>query len=182
LAFLPARGERPKAKQPISTSLSTSARLNFLESISQTALVRWTAESDWGYPIVLTSHAIGMALVVGILLMIDLRVLGLANKISLDSLRLYFRVAWVGLLINACSGTLLFLANYTAFLHNTAFLTKMSLLALGGLATWILVREISSSTVDQPSRRARVIASVCIAIWLGAIVAGRIVGYTSVPE
>jgi hypothetical protein len=156
--------------------------LNFLESLSQTALVRWTAESDWGYPIVLTSHAIGMALVVGILLMLDLRVLGLGNKMSFDSLRIYFRVAWVGLIVNAISGTLLFLANYTAFLHNTAFLAKISLLAIGGLATWSLVREISSSSPDQPSRRARIIASMCIAIWLGAIVAGRIVGYTSVPE
>jgi hypothetical protein len=156
--------------------------LSLLESLSQSALVRWTAESDWGYPIVLTSHAIGMALVVGILLMLDLRVLGLGNKMPFDSLRIYFRVAWLGLIVNACSGTLLFLANYTAFLHNTAFLAKMSLLVIGGFATWILVREVSSSPSDQPSRRARVIASVCIAIWLGAIVAGRIVGYTSVPE
>jgi FtsH-binding integral membrane protein len=156
--------------------------LSLFESLSQTALVRWTAESDWGYPIVLTSHAIGMALVVGILLMLDLRVLGLANKMSFDSLRIYFRVAWLGLIVNACSGTLLFLANYTAFLHNTAFLTKMSLLVIGGFGTWMLVREVSSSPSDQPSRRARVIASLCIAIWLGAIVAGRIVGYTSVPE
>jgi hypothetical protein len=115
-------------------------------------------------------------------LMLDLRVLGLASKISFDSLRIYFRVAWVGLIVNAISGTLLFLANYTAFLHNTAFLAKISLLAIGGLATWSLVREISSSSPDQPSRRARIIASACIAIWLGAIVAGRIVGYTSVPE
>lgn len=156
--------------------------MSLLESISQTALVRWTAESDWGYPIVLTSHAIGMALVVGILLMFDLRVLGLASTISFGSLRNYFRVAWLGLIVNACSGTLLFLANYTAFLHNTAFLTKISLLALGGIATWMLAREVSASPANQPTTRARILAYVCIAIWLGAIVAGRIVGYTSVPE
>ena len=130
----------------------------------------------------LTSHAIGMALVVGILLMFDLRVHGLANKISFTSMRIYFRVAWFGLLVNACSGTLLFLANYTAFLHNTAFLTKMSLLALGGFGTWVLAREVANSSGDSATRRARWIACACIVIWLGAIVAGRIVGYTSVPE
>ena len=106
----------------------------------------------------------------------------MANKIAFDSLRSIFAFAWFGLIINACSGTLLFLANYTAFLHNAAFLTKMSLLAVGGFATWLMVREITSSQDDLPSRRARVIASICVAIWLGAIVAGRIVGYTSVPE
>jgi hypothetical protein len=153
--------------------------LDFLESISQTALVRWAAESDWGYPIVLTAHAIGMSLVVGILLMFDLRVLGVAARIPFSAIRAYFRVAWIGLVINACSGTLLFFINYTAFLHNTAFITKLSLLVLAGIGTAWLSREVSD---DGPSRRAYTLAVICVLLWFGAIIAGRIVGYTSVPE
>jgi hypothetical protein len=155
--------------------------LNLLETISETALVRWAAESDWGYPIVLTTHAIGMGLVVGILLMFDLRVLGVAARIPFAAIRSYFRVAWIGLVINVCSGTLLFFINYTAFLHNTAFLTKLSLLVAAGGGTWLLAREVTSAG-NVASRRAQVIAAVCVVLWLGAIVAGRIVGYTSVPE
>ncbi len=158
--------------------------MNLLESISQTALVRWAAESDWGYPIVLTAHAIGMALVVGILLMFDLRVLGLGARIPFAAIRSYFRVAWIGLVINLCSGTLLFLINYTAFLHNTAFITKISLLVAAGIGTAVLAREVSTRDVPDASqsRRAQAIAGVCILLWVGAITAGRIVGYTSVPE
>jgi hypothetical protein len=154
--------------------------LNFLEAISQTLLIRWVAESDWGYPIVLTAHAVGMALVVGIMLMFDLRVLGVAARIPYESIRVYFRVAWLGLAINAVSGTLLFFINYTAFLHNAAFLTKLSLLCLAAIATWLLSREVSRS--EMSTRSARCLAGFCVVIWLGAIVAGRIVGYTSVPE
>jgi len=154
--------------------------LNVLESISETALVRWAAESDWGYPIILTAHAIGMALVVGILLMFDLRVLGLASAIPYAAIRKYFRVAWIGLAINACSGTLLFLINYTAFLHNTAFITKISLLILAAVGTAVLAKQVTDTA--PTSRRAHIIAGVCVVLWLGAITAGRIVGYTSVPE
>jgi len=167
--------------KPLISSKQQNLVLNFLESISQTPLVRWAAESDWGYPIVLTTHAIGMGLVVGILLMFDLRVLGVAARIPISAIRSYFRVAWFGLAINVCSGTLLFFINYTAFLHNTAFLTKISLLVLAGFGTWLLAREVSVANVVT-TRRARVLAGVCVLLWLGAIVAGRIVGYTSVPE
>jgi hypothetical protein len=162
--------------------------LALLETISQTALVRWVAESDWGYPITLTAHAIGMSLVVGILLLFDLHVVGrsrglgaLGGHIPLHTTRPFFRVAGVGVVINVVSGSLLFLANYTAFLHNAAFLTKISLLTTAAVGTALLAHDVRD-VADKPSRRAQVIAFICVFLWLGAIVAGRIVGYTSVPE
>jgi len=142
--------------------------------------MRWVAESDFGYPIVLTSHAIGMALVVGILLMFDLRVLGVGASIPITAIRAYFRIAWAGLVVNVCSGVLLFLINYTAFLHNAAFLTKISLLAAAGIVSWLLVRRVSQAA--DGDRRAKLLAGLCIFLLVGAIVAGRIIGYTSVPE
>jgi hypothetical protein len=162
--------------------------LQLLETLSQSSLVRWVAESDYGYPFVLTLHAIGMALVVGIVLVFDLRVLGFAQGISMTALRKFFRVAWFGFAVNLTSGSLLFLANYTAFLRNVAFLTKISLLIIGAIGTVMLAKELKPNTnspdadVAVASQKARVIAVVCVLVWLSAITAGRIVGYTSVPE
>lgn len=156
--------------------------MQFLETISQTSLVRWVAESDWGYPIVLTLHAIGMALVVGIVLVFDLRVLGVAARIPLVALRRFFLVAWIGFAVNLTSGTLLFFANYSAFIHNTAFITKISLLIAGAICTWLLVRQIDFTKSDSVTAKAKLIAAISVILWLGAITAGRIVGYTSVPE
>jgi len=164
--------------------------LNFLEGLSQSDLIRLVAESDYGYPAVLTAHAIGMALVVGIVLVFDLRVLGLAKRIPLSVLRRFFTVAWIGFAINLTSGTLLFLANYTAFIKNVAFITKISLLLIAALCTWLLARDIESNrlpaaaqgAIETPTSRARMIAALSVILWLGAITAGRIVGYTDVPE
>ncbi len=129
-----------------------------------------------------------MALVVGILLLFNLHVVGrsqgltsLGGHIPLQTTRPFFRVAWIGFVINVLSGTLLFLANYTAFLHNTAFLTKISFLTIAAIGTALLAREVRD-VEGKPSQRAQAIACVCVLLWLGAIVAGRIVGYTSVPE
>jgi hypothetical protein len=126
-------------------------------------------------------HAIGMALVVGIVLVFDLRVLGLASRIPLVALKRFFLIAWLGFAVNLTSGTLLFCANYTAFIHNTAFITKISLLVAGALCTWLLAREIESGGATATSK-AKWIAAISVILWLGAITAGRIVGYTSVPE
>jgi hypothetical protein len=156
--------------------------LGILEVISQSSIVQWVAASDWGYPIVLTAHALGMALVVGIMLMLDLRVIGFAARVPLTTARLFFPVAWSGFAVNLVSGTLLFFANYTAFLHNAAFLTKISLLLLGAIVTFFLSRELYERNDETVTQSAKVMAWVCLILWLGAIVAGRIVGYTSVPE
>jgi hypothetical protein len=156
--------------------------LGILEAISQSSLVQWVAASDWGYPIVLTAHALGMALVVGIMMMFDLRVIGFAARVPLTTARLFFPVAWYGFAVNLVSGTLLFFANYTAFLHNTAFLTKISLLLLGAVVTFFLSRELFERNEQAVTSTAKAMAWVCLILWLGAIVAGRIVGYTSVPE
>lgn len=156
--------------------------MQFLESISQSALVLWVAESNYGYPIILTLHSLGMALVVGIMIIADLRVLGVGKIISFAALRQFFLVAWIGLLVNALSGTLLFLANYSAFLTNTAFLSKIAMLIVGAIFTYVLVKIINNKEESQTFPiNAQLLAFVCLCLWLGSIIAGRVVGYTSIP-
>jgi hypothetical protein len=156
--------------------------LQALEYLSQTPLVLWVAESDFGYPTVLTLHSIGMALVVGIIMMFDLRVIGIGAAIPLRAFDVFFPVAWTGLLINVISGALLFCANYSAFLHNTAFITKLVLLFTAAIAAWQLTRRIDRGALEWQTTASRGLAALSLALLLGAITAGRIIGYTSVPE
>jgi hypothetical protein len=161
--------------------------VSIVDTIVHSDLVVWVAESDWGYPIVLTLHAIGMALVVGIVLMFCIRVLGYANRIPLAGFQQLYPVLFIGAAINVCSGSLLFLANYTAFIHNTAFITKICLLIAGSVAAWLLAKDVRiqlqlSPGTDTITQRSRWIAAISLILWLGAITAGRIVGYTSMPE
>ena len=54
-----------------------------LEALQNTAFSQWLLVSEWGYPILLTLHSLGLAMLVGTIVIIDLRVLGLARSIPL---------------------------------------------------------------------------------------------------
>lgn len=150
-----------------------------LEYLSQTAPVLWVAESDWGYPSVLTLHSIGMALVVGVIFMFDLRILGVGARVPIRAFDTFFPIAWLGVAINVMSGVLLFLANHTAFLHNTAFITKLGLLGVAAVCTGRLARR---EDLTDATGIARSMAGASLLLLLGAMTAGRIIGYTSIPE
>jgi hypothetical protein len=89
--------------------------LPVFEWLETSALAIWVGESLWGYPIMLGLHAVGLAIVVGIFVMLDLRMLRVIRGISFDAFLSLFRLAWIGLIINALSGTALFTSQATTF-------------------------------------------------------------------
>ncbi len=82
--------------------------MELLTSLEQTDFSTWLRESDWGYPVVLCVHAVGMGMVVGISWMYCARVLGFAKQFPLAGFDQLFGLAWFGFAINAVSGVLLF--------------------------------------------------------------------------
>ena len=87
-----------------------------LALLEQTGLSTWLRESDWGFPIMLCFHAVGMGLVVGISLMFSARVLGYAKDFPLSAFDKLFGIAWFGFAMNAISGTLLFIGGAVGFI------------------------------------------------------------------
>ena len=152
-----------------------------LEWLESSALARMVQESMWGYPIVLSSHAVGMAVLVGLALMINFRVLGLAPKVPLTALKTMFRIAWVGLVINVVSGTMLFVANADAFFESTPFWLKISLLVIGVTLLVMLSRRIpgagDSAQEYVPTPQVRWIAFLSSLAFFGVIVFGRLIAY-----
>lgn len=152
-----------------------------LEWLESSALARMVQESMWGYPIVLSSHAVGMAILVGLALMINFRVLGLASKVPLTALKIMFRIAWVGLVINVVSGTMLFVANADAFFESTPFWLKISLLVIGVTLLVMLSRRVpdagDSAQEYVPTPQVRWIAFLSSLAFFGVIVFGRLIAY-----
>jgi Co/Zn/Cd efflux system component len=152
--------------------------LDWLESTDVALMVQ---ESAWGYPVILSGHAVGMAVLVGIILMINFRVLGFASGIPAMALRPMFRVALIGLIINVISGTMLFMANANSFFESNPFRVKVVLLAIGG----VLLASISGQLVASGGTlrdlefdvRSRRVAALSIVVWIGVIVAGRLIAY-----
>ena len=157
--------------------------MGFLLWLQETLLAAWVRESDWGYPIVLTCHAVGMAMVVGPVFAFDLRVLGYAKKIPLDWFGTLFTIAWSGFAINFVSGILLFATNATVFIGKWAFQLKILLIIAAGIATWLLAGRIAAearrnASVEGSPQRHSMTALLSIVFWSGAIVAGRIIAYS----
>lgn len=70
----------------------------------------WVAESIWAYPLVLSAHTIGLALLVGGATLFNLRALGVGAHVSLAPLRTLLPVMMAGLVVNAATGLTLFVA------------------------------------------------------------------------
>jgi hypothetical protein len=166
--------------------------MELLAWLEQTELSIWLRESDWGHPIVLCFHAVGMGLVVGISFMFSARVLGYSRDFPLTAFDRLFGLAWFGFAMNAVSGVFLFIGEPRRLLLTPAFIIKMILIAFAGFSLWLLMRTLEGTdhrsgqnvVALQPyvvTRGAKVAAILPIVFWLGAIVAGRLIGYTIGP-
>ena len=156
------------------------------EWLENTPMARMVQESLWGYPIVLSSHAVGMAILAGIVLVINFRVMGLAPEISLSGLKTLARVAWVGLVINVISGVMLFSANAQHFVKSTPFLLKILFLVAGITLFVAMSRKLAPSapgSVEESSAGSlRIMAWVSTVLWLGVIVMGRLIAYVDTGD
>lgn len=103
------------------------------EWLENTSIALWVGESLWAYPIMLSLHVVGLAILVGVFVMLDLRLLGSFKDIRVDSFLSVVKFGWVGFLVNAISGTFLFTSQATVFVTNTLFLLKISMIFVGAI-------------------------------------------------
>lgn len=154
-----------------------------LESIQNTNFADWMRVSEWGYPIILTLHSVGLAMVVGVLLVIDLRVLGIPRSLPILPLRKLMSVVWLGFALNLCTGIALFTADAVKFYNSPSFRYKLLSVFIGvGLAVFLSSSVLGAG--DQFDRRgaavpgrAKFVAVVSLLVWGAAISLGRYVAY-----
>ena len=154
--------------------------MGFLVWLEATGLAEWVRSSIPGYPTMITAHAFGMAIMVGLSLVLDLRLLGWFAGIPLSALHRLLKVAWFGFAINTVSGSALFSAQATTYITDGVFMTKMLLVLLGGVTAAVLQPQIaaaSSWSGGQTPAVTRALAAVSIVFWLGAIIMGRLTAY-----
>ena len=139
------------------------------------------AESDslwWGYAWWLFVHAVGMGLTAGIGFIVCLRLLGVGRQIPLSSLRVLFRLFWVGFYLNLVSGTLLFMTDATGIARVWELYAKLICLGFALIAMSRLRRFVDSTESDRaipPSIQKTAVA--CLVLWLAVITSGRLIAY-----
>ena len=139
----------------------------------------WIRESNsiWGYPLILTMHTVGLALLVGANTVLDLRLLGFGTRLPLEELSRSFRIMWIGFWINAVSGALLFAADATTKGTTTVFFAKLGLIVVGVATIPMIRRAIFRNGAGAVTPGARRLAVVSLIVWVAAIAAGRLMAY-----
>jgi hypothetical protein len=156
--------------------------MEFLHWIEQLRLSTWIREGGdiYGYATILFLHTIGMATVVGCILAMNLRMLGVMPHSPVKPLERLYSPMWWGFALNAVTGTMLLMADATTKLANTDFYVKMVLIALG-----LVIQQRMRKTVFHDPQldhgtlpsKAKALAWASLVCWLGAITAGRLLAY-----
>ena len=138
--------------------------------------IPWIASHPIAYPALEVLHITGIALLVGSLVLVELRVWGFSSELPVKPLaRLGLSVSLCGFGLVVASGLLMFAANPAELLANRAFLIKMGLVQLAGLnAAWFHGR----GSLLRGDTLARVQTVLSLGIWLAAIICGRWIGYS----
>lgn len=149
------------------------------EWLENTSVAIWVGESLWAYPFMLSLHVIGLAIVVGILSMIDFKLLGGFRGIKVDSMLPLLKFAWIGFLINAVSGVFLFTSQASYFATSTVFLIKLGCIFIGAILTKVMQNQLvaAGAAGNAEGVSMKGLAVVSLLLWLVAITAGRLTAY-----
>jgi hypothetical protein len=147
-----------------------------LEAIGEWPGAGWLQQSATAYLFVNAAHILGIALLLGAILPLDLRLLGLFRKFPVEVLVPFLvRCAAVGLCLALLTGAWLFSVKPDEYLANAAFRWKLALLALAlanvGFQHWGTKGGLQMS----PAVRLRAGFSLCL--WLSVLIAGRWIGF-----
>jgi uncharacterized membrane protein len=160
-----------------------------IASLEASAVATAIRNSLYLFPLIESVHVLGLTLVFGTIVIVDLRLLGVASTrrpfsvVAADGLKW----TWVAFAITATTGALMFVTNASTYYHNAFFRTKMTLLVLSGLNVLLFDATARRSIVswdEQPRapRAGRVAATVSLVLWIGVIFMGRWVGFTTASE
>ena len=156
--------------------------LNVFVDIEQSGIGTWIRESPsiLSYPTILFLHTVGLGLLVGTSVAIDLRILGAGRESALGGMDKFFPLLWLGFWISAASGVALWVADAHTWSKDVVFYIKMGFIVLSMLS----VRLIRNRVLRNPSARegelppeGKMLAIASLVFWVGAITAGRLTAY-----
>lgn len=146
----------------------------------------WLAEMmrayTWAFPISEAFHFFGLCLLMGSVVVIDLRLLGFARSLPIRVVHQLVPLAWIGFAINVTTGTLFFFTQPFFYFPNGAFRIKLVLILLAGAnALWFQL-SVSRDLAHWPEGaespgRVKAMAGISLVLWVSVICFGRFIMY-----
>jgi hypothetical protein len=135
----------------------------------------WIVSNPVAYPALESVHIAGIALMVGSLLVLELRVWGAGRELPVPALaRLALTVSLTGFGLIAFSGALMFAGQAAELIANRAFLLKMGLVTLAAANAGLFHARDGLNRLDAVARAQ---TALSVGLWLAVIVCGRWIAY-----
>lgn len=157
--------------------------LEALTALQNMALPSALRASRWVYPIVNAGHILGLAMLFGAILPLDLRLLGFWSGVPVKPLaRVLLPVALCGLAVSVTTGLLLFSVSAAKYAAIPLFQVKLLLIAAAVANALLLKRALIRSRKElaeiPPVRpRLKLAGVLSILLWLAVIFCGRFLAY-----
>ncbi|PZN32617.1 MAG: hypothetical protein DIU71_07130 [Proteobacteria bacterium] len=157
----------------------------FLLWLEETRIAAAVRESPLLFPWVESLHVLAIALLVGTIAVVDLRLLGVASR-ERPVTRLLAEIlpfTWVAFIGAAITGALMFVSQALHYATNVPFLWKSALLGLA-LINLLVFHRVTARTIERwdtgPALpvAARLAGGASLAIWIGVVAFGRWIGFT----
>jgi hypothetical protein len=155
---------------------------SFLTWLENTGYSEWILTSAEGWPMMLSIHAIGLALIVGIVFAMNLRLLGFYGTIPLTALYDILRIAWIGIVLNVITGLSIFMTQANSYVHSLPFLLKITFIILG-IANLVYTQKVlrreagAWQAAGAVPQKGALLAASSMVFWVLAVVTGRLIAY-----
>ena len=155
--------------------------LPFFEWCEQLWLGQFIVGSNWLFPVIESVHLLGLALLGGAILVVDMRLLGLGLKNHPVTELAREARPWLNgaLVVMIATGVPLFLSEPIKLYYNQSFWNKMTALAIGLVFTFtIRARVTETASVRHTARRQAVVGALSLALWFTVAASGRWIGFS----
>jgi hypothetical protein len=155
----------------------------FFHVLEKTPFSRAIVVYPWIWPTCETLHFIGLALLIGCIGVLDLRMLGYAKHISIAAIHRFVPWGIAGFMINLITGLLFFIGAPFQYLHNLAFQWKLVFLAIAGLNVMYfylggVLHKVEALGPDaDPPTSAKVVSAISIFSWFAVMYWGRMLPF-----
>ncbi len=154
--------------------------LPFFEWCDASAVGEWVRASLWLFPAIEAVHLLGLCVLGGSLLVVDLRLLGMGLKRqTIAELAAQLRPWLLGAVaVMISTGLLLFLSEAVKCYYNQSFWVKITTLPIALLFTFTVRSRVARAGGLETSARTRLVGAASIALWFTVAAAGRWIGFS----
>ena len=155
---------------------------SFAEFVDGGAINTWVQSSEWLWPSLEILHFIGLSLLLGSLLLIDLRMAGHIRALSPAAAHKLLPCALLGFALLLVTGVLFFCGDPLRYAANIGFRFKMLLVIFAGINALVYAWQIKPLMPRwdihvQPPLLAKVVAYSSLAVWTAVLLLGRLIPY-----